>query len=157
MSSLQNDIKIKYQNIDNVCDSVCVDHVFKASFDDLFFRNDSITVEEIGDIVKKNVWSRNETFYFVDFPSDSNSGYPCMTSRDSYDPNKPCMFPFYWGDHFLDNCTDLDNGGEFWCYTKLGQDLRVELGQSSEVWGLCGPRCQGQENFIKRKLLLDKS
>ena len=87
--------------------SVCVDNAYKAGFDDLFFRNDSISVKEVEEIVKENVWKRNETLYYVNFPSDNNPGYECMTSRDSYDPNKPCLFPFYYGDVFINNCTAL--------------------------------------------------
>ena len=87
--------------------SVCVDNAYKDGFDDLFFRNNSISVKEVEEIVKENVWKRNETLYYVNFPSDNNPGYECMTSRDSYDPNKPCLFPFYYGDVFINNCTAL--------------------------------------------------
>ena len=121
-----------------------MDNAYKAGFDDLFFRNESITVAEIGEIVKENVWRRNETFYFVNFPSDSDGGYPCITSRDSIDPNKPCSFPFYWKDELLFNCTDQDNGGELWCYTKLAQDFRPHPNNTAK-WGLCGDQCQGTD------------
>ena len=51
---------------------------------------------EIESKVQRNVWLRNETFYFLDFPTEKTPGFPCMTTEGSVDPNKPCLFPFIY-------------------------------------------------------------
>ena len=60
---------------------------------------------EIESKVKRNVWQRNETFYFLDFPTEKTPGFPCMTTEESVDPNKPCMFPFIYKYKGLANLT----------------------------------------------------
>ena len=60
----------------------------------MFQGNSSLA--EIESKVKRNVWPRNETFYFLDFPTEKSPGFPCMTTEESVDPNKPCMFPFIY-------------------------------------------------------------
>ena len=127
-----------------------MDHIYKKSFDDLLFINQSITVGDIEDLVKERVWKKNETLYFVDFPSNSNPGYECMTTKDSYNSNKPCSFPFYWRDQLLQNCSDQDTGGEPWCYTKVNQEFKhnSSLQEHEGGWGLCRPGCQGLICFL---------
>ena len=128
--------------------SVCMDNIYKKDFDDLLFVNQSITVGEIEDLVKENVWKKNETLYFVDFPSNSNPGYECMTTKDSYDSNKPCNFPFHWRDKLRLNCSEEDTGGELWCFTKLNWDLQYDSSsQHPRRWGLCRPECQGLDIY----------
>lgn len=122
-----------------------MDHIYKKDFDDLLFINQSITVEEMKDLVKENVWKKNETLYFVDFPSYSNPGYECMTTKDAYNSNKPCSFPFYWRDKLVHNCSDEDTGGELWCYTKVNQELKYSF---EGGWGLCRPECKGPVCFL---------
>ena len=36
----------------------------------------------------------NDTFYFVNQKTLSRHGFPCMTTKNSFDPGKPCHFPF---------------------------------------------------------------
>ena len=120
-----------------------MDHIYKKDFDDLLFVNQSVSLREIEDHVKENVWMKNETLYFVDFPSKSNPGYECSTTKDSYDSNKPCSLPFVWRDKLLNNCSDDDTGGELWCFTKLFPETLYHSTEHLKRWGLCRPECQG--------------
>ena len=120
-----------------------MDHIYKKQFDDLLFINQSITLGEIEDLVEERVWKKNETLYFVDFPSNSNPGYECMTTKDAYNSNKPCSFPFYWRKQLLQNCSDKDTGGEPWCFTKVNQEFKFSVQEHQGGWGLCRPECQG--------------
>ena len=44
-----------------------MDHIYKKDFDDLLFVNQSVSLREIEDLVKENVWKKNETLYFQMF------------------------------------------------------------------------------------------
>ena len=54
----------------------------------------SYSLGMISRVLKNRLKNKNETFYFVDQKTSSNEGFPCMTKRNSYDPGKPCQFPF---------------------------------------------------------------
>ena len=56
--------------------------------------SDSLSVENFLETVKNLHKNMNETFHFVNQRTLSNSGFPCMTKKNSYDPGKPCHFPF---------------------------------------------------------------
>ena len=71
-----------------ICISVCMDNVYKKSIDQFLFQNDSITVAALENLVKENTWKKNETFFFVNYPTPTVGGFPCMTTKDSVDPNK---------------------------------------------------------------------
>ena len=72
--------------------SVCMDNVYKKSIDQFLFQNDSITVAALENLVKENTWKKNETFFFVNYPTPTVGGFPCMTTKDSVDPNKGIFF-----------------------------------------------------------------
>ena len=94
------------------------------------------------DLVKENVWKRNETFFFVNQASSKKKGYPCMTTKDSSDPGKPCSFPFNWM-YKQNTCTVLNSNGQHWCYTKVSTDRTVDR-STYEHWGACSPNCNGE-------------
>lgn len=62
--------------------SVCMDNVYKTSIDQVLFQNDSITVDDLENLVKANIWKKNETFFFVNYPSANVGGFPCMTTKE---------------------------------------------------------------------------
>ena len=72
---------IKYPSV-----TVCPSIPFKKSPDLL----NSFNISRIRATHK----NKNDTFYFVNQRTPNNPGHPCMTSRDSIDPGKPCIFPF---------------------------------------------------------------
>ena len=75
--------------------TICPNYAFKEILEVEMFQGNS-SLGEIESKVKRNIWPRNETFYFLDFPTDKTPGFPCMTTEESVDPNKPCMFPFMY-------------------------------------------------------------
>ena len=75
--------------------TICPNYAFKEILEVEMFQGNS-TLDKIEARVKRNVWTRNETFYFVDFPTRQTPGFPCLTTEESIDPNKPCMFPFIY-------------------------------------------------------------
>ena len=76
--------------------SICPFYAYKEDLEDFLFNNKSSSLVDIERLVKSNIWKRNETFYFVSYPSEKDPGFECMTTPDSYDFVKPCSFPFYY-------------------------------------------------------------
>ena len=76
--------------------SICPSHAFKINLEDYMFKNNSISLEEIENLVKANAWTADEIFYYVSYQTKTNPGYECLTSKDSVDPRRPCSFPFIW-------------------------------------------------------------
>ena len=74
--------------------SVCTEYTFKKYIDEEILSN--LSMSETKNLVKSVLWKRNETFYFVSYPSEKDLGFECMTTPDSYDFVKPCSFPFYY-------------------------------------------------------------
>ena len=74
--------------------SICPNFPFKSYLEDFMFKNDSISLKEIEKLVKQNSYSKDEIFYYVSYPTFSNLGYECLTTKDSVDYRKPCVFPF---------------------------------------------------------------
>ena len=113
--------------------TVCAENAFKKYLDGIIESGNS-SVDEIEYLVKSNTWKKNETFYFLNHKTRSNGGFPCMTEKESNDPGKPCVFPFYshtkieesvfetlsGNNHnkLLFNCT-YHVSIEPWCYTKV--------------------------------------
>ena len=83
--------RIEVKNLQYPSVSVCVENTVKIYEN---FLTDEFTFEQTKSLIKENVWKRNETFFFVNQPSAKTKGYPCMTTKDSSDPGKPCNFPF---------------------------------------------------------------
>lgn len=75
--------------------TICPNYAFKEILEVEMFQGNS-SLAQIESKVKRNVWARNETFYFLDFPTRKTPGFPCLTTEESIDPNKPCMFPFIY-------------------------------------------------------------
>jgi hypothetical protein len=81
-----------------------------------------------------------------------------MTTKEPSDPGKPCSFPFIYkltnnqytstekkntGFSFS-NCSIVDNNGQAWCFTKVHADrTKVQVYETSEVWGNCREQCKG--------------
>ena len=111
--------------------TVCVEFTFKKYIDEKIYSN-NISLEETESLIKKNIWKRNETFYFVNQKSNIREDFPCMTTSESADPGKPCSFPFRVNissvdtnniddkneDEVKHSCTNYTHP-EPWCYTKL--------------------------------------
>ena len=76
--------------------SICPFIAFKDNLEDQMFRNETISLEDIKRLIDENAWKRNETFYFVSYPTDTDPGFECLTTKDSIDRTKPCSFPFKW-------------------------------------------------------------
>ena len=76
--------------------SICPLSPFKVNLEDDLFKNDSISLQEIKNLVKDNSWTADEIFYYVSYPTKTNPGYECLTTKDSVDPSRPCSFPFIW-------------------------------------------------------------
>ena len=115
------------------------------------FRNDSISIKEIENLVKANSWQSEEIFYYVSYQTKSNPGYECLTTKDSVDPRKPCSFPFIWdntckfvGTHntysvfggFYGGVSAFGSGAALFC---IINSRSVEL-QSQEVGAKCSRR-----------------
>lgn len=88
--------KIDFEEKEYPSVSICPNHPFKTNLEDFMFRNDSISIKEIENLVKANSWKSEEIFYYVSYQTKSNPGYECLTTKDSVDPRKPCSFPFIW-------------------------------------------------------------
>ena len=54
----------------------------------------SFSSEKFLETLRVSYKNMNDTFYFVNQKTISNSGFPCMTKKNSFDPGKPCHFPF---------------------------------------------------------------
>ena len=66
----------------------------------------------------------------------------CKTTSGS-DPNKPCVFPFKFGDETHKCCTTaLNDPGDTnaWCSTMV-DDLGQHVGGQGK-WGVCESKCQ---------------
>jgi len=60
------------------------------------------------------------------------------------DPNKPCIFPFKFGDITYNNCTTIGNEPgniKAWCSTKV-DDSGKHIGNGQGNWGDCEQYCQ---------------
>ena len=73
--------------------SVCAEYSFKKYIDGIILRNET-NLEMAENIVKSNIWRRNETFFFVSHKTSELGDFPCMTITDSPDGGRPCSFPF---------------------------------------------------------------
>ena len=74
--------------------TVCPSGAAREKFEEQIFKP-NISARNIEYVYKEAVWRKNETFYFVNQKNYRNQGFPCMTSpQDTYDPGKPCRFPF---------------------------------------------------------------
>ena len=124
--------------------SVCADKSYKNPLEDIIFNNDSFTIDGIERLVKENTWDKNEIFYFLDFPTVTHPGFPCMTTKDSVDPIRPCMFPLVGFDgELVHNCSH-DGNPEPWCITKIDKQRKMFLDSSTKIWGLCRSLCSGK-------------
>ena len=68
------------------------------------------TVQEIEKALFNNITKKGDFFYFVSHPNMTELNHPCMTTKTSQDPGKPCcVFPFknYEGD-LHHSCQKLD-------------------------------------------------
>ena len=81
--------------------SICADTAYKNPLGDVIFNNDSSSIDAIGSLVKENIWNKNETFYYLDFPTVGRAGFPCMTTKDSVDPIRSCMQSGVMTQHFV--------------------------------------------------------
>ena len=87
--------EIKKNRIEKVqypSDTVCVENAMKTGLDISYENNFSFN--DTRNKIKENLYNRNETFFFVNQASSKSLGYPCITSKDSSDPGRPCSFPF---------------------------------------------------------------
>ena len=99
--------------------------------------------------------TKNNTFYFVNQPSKSNPGFPCMTTKNSYDPGKPCHFPFLLPPRaakdennvsIVKECIESEISNERFCATKVDQENMIILDNedSHDSFGFCPPWCNGE-------------
>ena len=142
--------------------SICPYFAFKKNLEDLMFKNETIVLDDVQKLVDENVWKRNETFYFVSYPTNEEPGYECLTTKGSVDNKKPCIFPFKWHNKCkletelngwfnikyqitilaYSTCT-IDGNVERWCVTKTSEDGEVAW-DTTKRWGLCEDRCTGK-------------
>ena len=72
--------------------SVCVEYSFKKYIDSAILRNET-SLEQAEKMIKSETWKRNETFYFVNHKNPRSEDFPCMTTSQSTDKGRPCIFP----------------------------------------------------------------
>ena len=75
--------KVQYPSV-----TVCVEYALKKFVD--ISNQSNLSYIETKNLIKENIWNRNETFFFVNQASNIYPGYPCITSKGSYDPGRPC-------------------------------------------------------------------
>ena len=88
--------KVQYPSV-----TVCKKRAFDMKIDNLV-HDDKTPIEDIEVAVKETVTKKKDIFYFVSQPNMTNSKHPCMTTKNSLDPGKPCFFPFKYS--FWTNC-----------------------------------------------------
>ena len=98
----------------------------------------------VGDIeaaITENVSEKRDIFYFVSHPNMTESEHPCLTTKNSLDPGKPCIFPFKSSGGLRYSCDGLyfDLG---WCGTKPPSHA-----SGPKDWGYCSENCKS-ENLI---------
>ena len=71
--------------------TVCPSLPFKIDI----FENITIDMKADLTLVKKYHKTLNDTFFFVNQETKSSLGFPCMTTRASTDPGRPCSFPAF--------------------------------------------------------------
>ena len=105
--------------------TVCKEYTYKKYIDDIILGNSSL--EDTENVVKAQLWKRNETFYFVNQKYQNSPGFPCMTTTESTDPGRPCSFPAIskLGEKF-NNCS-LQRSSVPWCYTKVNYSSGVYI------------------------------
>ena len=87
--------KIEVPSLQYPSVSVCIEHTYKKYIDDELSGNTgNYTMQGVEQLAKSLMWKRNDTFYFVNQKTSQNDGFPCMTTSESTDPGRPCMFPF---------------------------------------------------------------
>ena len=111
--------QIDIQEVQYPSVSVCVENALKSVVD--ITHQSNLSFDETSYLVKKSVWKRNETFFFVNQPSIASQGHPSMTTKESQNPGRPCSFPYYYK-HLHYNCTNLTSKGHPWCYIKVKED-----------------------------------
>ena len=73
--------------------SVCPKYTFKETS---VTRKLLISNESVGqkiNLVRENIWKKDDVFYFVNHPGIFGPGFPCVTLNDGTDPGNPCSFP----------------------------------------------------------------
>ena len=87
-SKFVDDDKVQYPSL-----SVCPKYTFKKTSvtRTLLITNESIS-QKIN-LVRENIWKKDDVFSFVNHPGIFGQGYPCVTLNDGTDPGKPCTFP----------------------------------------------------------------
>ena len=71
----------------------CRRQAFDESLDGLVHGNDA-SAEQIGVALLNNVTKKEDIFYFVSHPNMTGEEHPCLTTANSFDHGKPCIFPF---------------------------------------------------------------
>ena len=140
-------------------------NIYKPAFSVL--KLEDVDVNKLKRNMSETVWKRNETFYYVDYPNENNSGFECMTKKNSNDPRKPCRFPYI---HHIDKKTSnnfhsifLFSYSQFlllvvnecpsdvianytYCFTKIRENGTVFISgaTTNKVWGMCSKNCKGK-------------
>ena len=127
--------KVQYPSI-----TICKRRAFDEQIDALV-HDDATKPEEIEKAMKDNVTKKEDIFYFVSHPNMTESEHPCLTTGNSLDPGKPCMFPFNSTEGLQFSCAPLyfELG---WCGTKL-----TPQATGPNDWGYCSKYCK-DENLI---------
>ena len=143
---LERQVSISVEHIvteylDNPSISVCPYQSMKSELDSLIFEPTNLTGAEILESFRNQAYKRNETFFYVSYPSDSNPGFECLTSMFSSDDGKPCSFPFIYQNKSNEKCNYYMDGDYSWCLTRVRDDNTMV--EDSEYWGQCNKRCEG--------------
>lgn len=117
--------------------TVCKRQAFDVSLDDMVHGNNA-TAEQIGVAILSNITRKEDIFYFVSHPNMTGEEHPCLTTADSMDHGKPCVFPFNSSEGLQYSCKRIYfNLG--WCGTKSPTVLPV-----LKDWGYCSNKCTNQ-------------
>ena len=90
-TQIKSGYKIQYPSV-----SVCPRYTYKDIQIDVQLNTVNVSTSIIKDLVRKNIWTKDDVFYFVNHPGMFNDSgdFPCTTINDGTDPGKPCHFPF---------------------------------------------------------------
>ena len=127
--------KVQYPSV-----TICKRQAFNEKLNDLV-HDDDTPIEVIEAAILENVTKKKDIFYFVSHPNMTKSEHPCLTTKNSVDPGKPCIFPFKSGSGLRFSCSRkyFDLG---WYGTKPPSDA-----SGSVDWGYCSKYCKS-ENLI---------
>ena len=82
--------KLRYPSV-----TFCRRQAFDENIDDTLIHNESSSAYDIEDALEKEISKKEEIVYFLSHTNMTKDNHPCLTSKNSINPGKPCIFPFH--------------------------------------------------------------